>query len=210
MPINGKALTAVAVGSVFVWSGIKGWSILGTASDLILGNAPNQAVSPLTVPGADTGGGGTVGASATAVGGQIAATALAYQGHAYQFGGAPGKDGGSPWDCSSFVNYVVGVKLGLAIPGYNAGAYDGSSHGPPTGTWGVWNGLTHISRGDVQAGDIIVWLNHMGIALDNTTMISALNPDIGTKKTPIEGYGNGPILCYGRYGRTVHGGIRAN
>jgi cell wall-associated NlpC family hydrolase len=212
MTINGKALTAVAVGSVFVWSGIKGWSLLGTLSDIVLGKVPSQASSqPLTVPGSEnTSGGGGLGGSATAVAGNIAATALQYQGHAYSFGGAPGRDGESPWDCSSFCNYVIGIKLGLAIPGYGAGSYNGSSHGPPTGAWGVWNGLTRISRGEVQAGDLIVWLNHMGIAIGNDQMISALNESIGTKVTPIDGYGNGPLLAYGRYGRVVHGGIKPN
>lgn len=191
--LNGRALSAIAVGSLFVWSGIKGWSMLGTVRDIIAGIRPSDVeVNPLSGDGLS----GRRGGSGTFDG--LASTALQYVGHAYQFGGAPGKDGSKPWDCSSFVNWLVGVKLGKAIPGYGAGKYDGSSHGPPTGEWGVWPGLKRISRAEVMAGDIIVWVGHMGIATDNGNMVSALNPKTGTKVTPIDGHGNGPLIRYGR------------
>lgn len=192
--INGRALTAIAAGSVFLWSGIKGWSILGTVGDLVTGHKPNQQVAvPLTAVG-------TSGSRALtpASGSGIVSVALEYQGHPYLYGGAPGPNAENPWDCSSYVNYVVGVRLGRAIPGYKPGAYTGSSHGPPTGTWGVWSGMAKIARSEVQAGDIVVWVGHMGIATGNNEMISALNPAEKTKLTPIDGYGNGPILTYGR------------
>lgn len=207
MPLNGRAMTSVCIGTLFVWSGIRGWSLLGTLGDLITGKAPTQTgFTPLTNPNASP----SDGTSPVSGSGDIAGTALQYQGHAYSFGGAPGNDGSRAWDCSSFVNFVVGVKLRYAIPGFGAGNYDGSSHGPPTGVWGIWSGLSHVSRGDVQAGDIIVWLDHMGIAISNTQMISALNPAQGTRISAIEGYGNGPILCYGRYGRIANGPVKFN
>jgi cell wall-associated NlpC family hydrolase len=186
-------MMAIGIGSIFVWSGIKGWSLLGTAADLVTGKQPSQAnINALTSGDTTT----FVGTSTSG----LAGAALQYQGHAYQYGGAPGPDGSQPWDCSSFVNFIAGIKLKLPIPGYAAGKYDGTFHGPPTGTWGIWTGIRHVTRQEVQAGDIIVWVGHMGIALDNTQMISALNPEVRTTITPIEGHGNGPILCYGRYG----------
>lgn len=192
--VNGRAMAAISIGVLFVWSGLKGWSILGTASDLITGKKPSQTPTPLTVPRDSAGVSQSFG---SAVGG-IAGVALQYQGHAYSFGGAPGRDGLKPWDCSSFVNWVLSVKLGMAIPGYGPGRYDGSTHGPPTGTWAVWSGLSRISRADVAAGDIVVWLGHMGIATGNNQMISAQNPKDGTRISAIDGFGNGPILMYGR------------
>jgi cell wall-associated NlpC family hydrolase len=202
MAINGRALTAVGIGSLLIWSGIKGWSILGTAGDLITGKKPAQLESqPLTAGPSEPGGSSVGNALGTRVtGSAIADTALQYQGHAYLFGGAPGKDGSGKWDCSSFTNFVIGVKLGGAIPGYGAGKYNGSSHGPTTGNWAIWPGMRHIKANEVRAGDIIVWAGHMGIATSNTTMISALNPKATTKETPIAGHGNGPLICYGRYG----------
>src|SRR5690349_8150592 len=117
MTLNGRAFIATATGLLFVWSGVKGWSVLGTLGDAITGVQPNQEVSnPLQIASKNAGQASTPVASAAA-GTGIAVIALTYQGHAYKFGGAPGSDGSKPWDCSSFVNYVVGVKAGLAIPG---------------------------------------------------------------------------------------------
>jgi cell wall-associated NlpC family hydrolase len=191
MALNGKALTALGIGSIFVWSGIKGWSVLGGIRDIITGVAPSGAVvSPLVTDAS--------GAITTAGHGDLAGIAMQYQGHPYSFGGAPGRDGSKPWDCSSFVNFCVGIQMGRAIPGIKADGYDGSFHGPNTLMWGAWPGLTHIKRADVQASDIIVWAGHMGIAISNSQMISAMNPNDKTLVTGIDGFGNGPILCYGR------------
>lgn len=205
MAANGKAAAAIGIGGLLVWSGIKGWSLLATLGQIITGTKPSGTeVNPLTGGGTDaTGTAASTLPGGSQGGGTIASTAQQYVGHAYRYGGAPGTDGSQPWDCSSFVNWIFSVKFGLQIPGYGAGKYDGTSHGPPTGSWGVWTGLTHVSRASVQAGDLIVWTGHMGIAVDNQHMVSALNPTDTTKVTPIEGYGNGPILCYGRYGYSV-------
>jgi len=196
MAYNGRALTVTGVGLLFIWSGVRGWSVLATLGDVLTGKKPDQNVSyPLqTVPV------GTNGAVVDAAGGTgIAAIALAYVGHAYRFGGAPGADGSKPWDCSSFVNYVVGVKAGLAIPGNAAGKYKGTVHGPATGNWAVWPGMTTVKRAEVQAGDILLWLGHMGIATGNNTMISALNPRKGTVTQTIDsGVGRGPLVRIGR------------
>lgn len=198
-PVNGKALAAVVAGGVFVWSGIKGWSIVGTIGDLITGvkpNQPTQALVDLTATqGLDPASPAGIG---SAGGGDIVSVAMTGIGHAYHFGGAPGTDGSHPWDCSSFVNWVIGVKLGRAIPGYGPGKYRGTVHGPPTGAWAIWNGLQRVSRGNLSAGDIIVWPAHMAIAISNSQCVSALNPKAGTKVTHIEGTGRGPIVTMGR------------
>jgi len=197
MPINGVALTAVASGSILIWSGIKGWNLTQTVGEVITGKVPTGSnVNLLTAP--NSGGGGGANSAIGFTNSQVANDALQYAGHAYSFGGAPGKNGTNPWDCSSFVNWVVGHDLHGAIPGYGPGQYDGSVHGPPTGSWAVWPGMAHISASQVQAGDIIVWAGHMGIAVNNQEMISALNSRLGTKVTPIAGNGNGPLLAYGR------------
>lgn len=189
--LNGRAAVAICSGIILVWSGIKGWSIFGTLGDLVKGQKPAQVNSqPL---GGST---GTAGAVA-GTGGTFAEEALQYQGHAYSFGGAPGKDGSRPWDCSSFVNYIIGVRFGQSIPGYKAGGYDGSSHGPATGQWAVWNGLATISRQQVQVNDIVVWAGHMGIAISAEQYVSALNPSSKTAIRTIDGQGT-PLRC-GRY-----------
>jgi hypothetical protein len=199
-----------------IWSSIKGWSILGTIGDIIAGKKPSQQFQyPLTNPndptlllglaGVASGNAGPLlggkGSGTAAIPGGIAgiaSDALRYKGHAYRFGGAPGTNGSNPWDCSSFVNWVVGHDEKMAIPGYGPGKYNGSVHGPPTGSWAAWPGLKRISRSQVGPGDIIVWLDHMGIAISNTEMISAQNPANATRIGPIDGGGNGPLLKMGR------------
>lgn len=199
MALNGRALATTSIGVLFVWSGIKGWSVLGTIGDLIVGKKPDQPVINPVVVTANTSSanaveGGSVGASSG-----IATIALQYVGHAYRFGGAPGRNGEKPWDCSSFVNFVVGVKAGKAIPGNGPGKYTGTSHGPPTGVWAAWAGMSTVKRANVQAGDILLWSGHMGIALSNENMISALNPRVGTKTQRIDsGVGRGPLVRIGR------------
>lgn len=191
---NGPALAATAIGTLFLWSGIKGWSVLGTVQDVITGKGPSDInVNPVGAPASGT---IDIGSGPGSVG--IASVAQEYLGHAYKYGGAPGPNAENPWDCSSYCNFVIGVRLGLAIPGYSPGGYKGTSHGPATGNWGVWPGLQTITRQELQAGDLIVWTGHMGIALDTNTMISALNETTKTAITPIDGHGNGPLLRYGR------------
>jgi cell wall-associated NlpC family hydrolase len=166
--------------------------------DVITGKKPDQKVStPLSIDpknsNASTPIAETVGNVA------LASIALAYEGHAYRYGGAPGPDGSKPWDCSSYINYVVGVKGGKAIPGNGPGKYTGSTHGPPTGAWAVWPGMTTVSRSEVQAGDILLWAGHMGMATGHDTMISALNPKKGTRTQQIDsGVGRGPLIRIGR------------
>jgi cell wall-associated NlpC family hydrolase len=197
MAINGRALTAVSVGILFVWSGIRGWSVLGTIGDVISGRKPNQAIAyPLELPANEMVG---VAPPISGGGNAIAAIGLEYIGHPYKFGGAPGVRGDKPWDCSSFVNYVVGVRARMAIPGNAPGRYSGATHGPPTATWAVWAGMTTIKRSEVQAGDIVLWLGHMGIAINNSQVVNALNPTKDTIVTDIDrGVGRGPLIRCGR------------
>jgi cell wall-associated NlpC family hydrolase len=200
--ISGPALGAVSVGIILVWSGIRGWSVLGTMQDIISGKQPKgttgqqhpitAAAGPAVLSGSNVNG---------ATGNAIADDALHYSGHAYVYGGSPGKDGSAPWDCSSFCNWVLSHDLNLPWPG--AGQYTGTSHGPTTIQWGAWfrahsAGSTTVQRGQVQPGDVIVWSGHMGIAVSNTQMISARNPAMGTGVSDIDGGGSGPLICYGR------------
>ena len=208
MAINGKALTVVGIGSIFVWSGIKGWSILATVGELVTGSKPSGAVvnpvASLATPQATAGGAAAAGGPPIGAQGSqgplgLAGIAVQYQGHPYRLGGAPGPNLANPWDCSSFMNAIVAIKGGRAIPGYAPGKYTGTTHGPPTGSWVIWSGMTTISRANVQADDIILWLGHMGMAISNTEFISALNPTEKTRIRNIDaGIGRGPIVRIGR------------
>jgi cell wall-associated NlpC family hydrolase len=120
---------------------------------------------------------------------------MKYVGHPYTYGGAPGTDGANGWDCSSFVNWVLGHDLQMTLPGSTRPGYTGTSHGPVVLQYATWSKATTIPASEVEAGDLCVWVGagaggHIGIAQSPTTMISALNPALGTIVTPIAG--NGP------------------
>lgn len=139
----------------------------------------------------------------------IALTAEYYVGHCYLFGGAPGLDGRSCWDCSSFANYVIGTVNGQSIPGYPHGSYDGSVHGPSTLSWLDWQGqgVGSIDRSEVQPGDIMCWRTHMGIAISNTHMVSAQTSSSGTQVGVIDGFIPGEQLVPLRLAVIGPGGI---
>ncbi len=107
-----------------------------------------------------------------ATGGQIVSSATKWGGHRYVWGGGANPQTG--WDCSSFVNYILG-GLGVALPGgFHAPS---SQHGPPTGSWlgarprVAWPGLP---------GDIYVNSHHMGIVTGRGTGFAARSTATGT------------------------------
>lgn len=190
MAIKPGYLLIAAGGGVFLYSGFKGKRVTAAMRNLISGQNPEtltNAYPIVTVPAA-YGSGGSVPATPVAgvVGQGIAVDAEQYKGAGYVWGGAPAKGIGN-WDCSSFANWVIGHDMGLAIPLTKAGAYTGATHGPPTGVWLLWTGAFNINRKDAAAGDLAVWQTHMGICINNSSMISALNPKLGTQITTIEG-----------------------
>lgn len=123
-------------------------------------------------------------------GAQVAADAVRYLGHGYVSGG---------WDCSGMVNHVLSADLGMAIPGYKPGEFQGPPpHGPVVGDYLSWGGAETIP-GPPLPGDLCIFGpdTHIGIAVTGTTMVSALNPELGTRITPIDGAAPG-VLVYRR------------
>lgn len=192
--INGIALAATGTGFLFLIAGIKGYSVTQVIQDIVTGKSPKNAVtnqwSATSTSNAVTYTGSSVAAS------QIATDAMKYNGAGYVWGGSPASGIGH-WDCSSFVSWVMGHDLHMSIPGYPNGTYTGNSHGPVTAEYLVWSGAHTIPRNQVQAGDLCCWQTHIGIAIDNTNMISALNPQLGTQVSTIEGGGPGAeiLVC---------------
>jgi len=182
---SGFALAAVLGGVVFLYAGIRGVSVLKSIQAVIQGKAPSTVAQSQPIAATS----GVLVASTSAAGsagGAVSGSgATRYQGHCYLYGGAPGLTGAGCWDCSSFVNWYIGHDLGRPIPG--VAHYDGSSHGPATGSWLIWSGAVTIPASQAQDGDIVVWPTHMGIYLGGGQMISALNPSLGTRVTSVAG-----------------------
>jgi peptidoglycan DL-endopeptidase CwlO len=190
MPINGPALGALAIGSVFLYSAVKGKSVLASAQAIIQGKSPTTVQQSLPIteitpisPNVPTIGGVSTSSSPSV----IANTALEFQGHCYVYGGSPGANGKGCWDCSSFANYVIGVALKGSIPGFPNGSYNGSTHGPSTLSWITYGQSVPGGENAAQPGDLCVWETHMGIAIGGGRMVSALNPSLGTAVTTIQG-----------------------
>jgi cell wall-associated NlpC family hydrolase len=184
--VPGTAVAATAAGTLLLWSGIKGRRVTDSLRSLISGQQPASVNAyPVTASFDAAAAGGAAGGAAP-TGNAIADDALKYQGAGYVWGGAPGSGSGH-WDCSSFANAVLGRDLGGVIPGYPAGTYHGQAHGPATLQYLGFGTAVPGGAAAAQAGDLCVWQTHMGIAIGNGQMISALNPSLGTRVTTIAG-----------------------
>lgn len=184
--INGLAVGAIAVGGLLTYSGIRGTGVSATLAGLIRGQNPaavpqlNPIVGSVAPdPGAASGAeSGTESPETNPTGGakgaEIAADALTHVGAGYIFAGKPAQGEGH-WDCSSFVNKIVGMDHGLPIPGIAAGKYTGTSHGPTALMWQLWTGATTIGHTGAVAepGDLCCWQTHIGIAIGGGEMVSA-------------------------------------
>lgn len=198
MPINGPALGALSIGSVLLYSAVKGKSILASAQAIITGQSP-QTVKQTNPIASNTPVTGNTSGSGIGNAGGIAGDAQKYVGHAYLYGGAPGTNGKSPWDCSSCCNWIIGHDMGMSIPGFPHGSYNGSSHGPATLSWLVFGKTVGSDPVMAMPGDVCVWQTHMGIALGAGKMLSALNPGMGTQITTIQdGAPTGELLIIKR------------
>lgn len=186
MPVSAGKLAVAAMGTLLVWSGIRGASVPGSIRDLINGNAPAAGQNLIAgTPASVIAEGGSAGESTVGpVGGNstIADGALGYIGTPYVWGGANPPHGS---DCSGLCNAIIGRDHGLSIPGFPSGKFSG--HGPVTGMWFAWSGCTNVTQATAQPGDIVVWISHMGIYVGGGQMVSSLNPSKGTLKTSIAG-----------------------
>lgn len=90
----------------------------------------------------------------------VAATALAYQGAPYRWGGTTP----AGWDCIGFVRYVY-AQHGVSIGGY---------------TTSVLSVGRQVPYSEARAGDILYWPGHVAISLGNGMNIGAWNESIGT------------------------------
>lgn len=180
MAINGLAVGSVAVGSLFVYSAIKGKSVLATAQAVITGQNPGNVsqANPITNPPP------TTGTTDNVSGGSFVGIARSYIGKlTYVFGG-PNKANPGSVDCSSFSSLVL-HQGGISDPG--GSPYNPNIHGPNTLSYLAWSGATTVghSESSAQPDYLIVGPTHMGICSGSGNYVSALNPSMGVKETPI-------------------------
>lgn len=186
-------LIVLGIGTYLAWFGVHYWG-----SDTKWPSDPVKAVlqgKPVPVPTGQqsagqvaagveasapaSGAAASTSAVVTGSGSAIAADALKYQGRGYVWGGPADVPGN--WDCSSFVNYVLGHDLGMTLPGggrYGDPGYPPHAHGPTTNSYLLFGQAVNL--GSEQPGDLVVSTVHMGIVIGGGNMISAQDPQLGT------------------------------
>lgn len=87
MAVNGAGLAAIAAGSVFLYGGLKGYSIAKAFQNVVLGKSPGtgQNASSLTAGSAASGSGGGTGSGSPASGAPVTGGGNASQYQAYAF-----------------------------------------------------------------------------------------------------------------------------
>lgn len=197
------ALGTTGLGVMLIWSGVTNAGVLSTVQHLFMGVAPipgqpqtlgkfNVSASSLvsntsTSPSNITGGGGATGSA-------IADDAMKYVGYPYVWGG---KDP-SGWDCYGFLTYVLHHDMGYNLPN---NTYTGYLE------FLSWGQQYQIDEAQVQAGDIVIWPTHTGIAISPTQMISAENPSAGTKVAAFRD--GGPLVPEPMTFHRIKGGLTA-
>jgi cell wall-associated NlpC family hydrolase len=175
LPVKPAYLALAGIGAIVAVSGIKGWGVGHTFRDIISGQDPRQNIeltsqitgTEFSDSGSDFGGGTLTGPHA-----DIADYASQFAGKVpYVWGGSSPRTG---WDCSGMVNRVL-THFGIKIP------FPGMvGHGPVSGQYLFWRGAVTIPRQQCQAGDLVCYPTHIGIATDVNQFVSALNPHEGT------------------------------
>ena len=189
--LSGLAVAAVGTGMLLTYAAIGNASVSDTVRSLLKGTplpskgstldasradvgtalgaaaakaAADAAASAQQGIGAAPGTAGILGGLGAAIGNatlgaRIAAAAQSHLGKPYKFATA----GPNTFDCSGLVTYVLHHDVGLNLPS--------NSH-TVTGQFYVWTGATTVDR-PPQAGDLICWPSHIGIAIDATRMVVA-------------------------------------
>lgn len=175
--ISGLALLVGLAGVILVQSGIKNAPVQEILSSYLTRRPTNSLPPTVTaVPWTSAGAGQTV--SRLTSGAAVAADAAKYadlnggKGVPYVWAGET-PDG---WDCSGFVTWVLHHDFGIELPD--------NTH-TVTGQFYVWSGATTVPRSQTQAGDLVCWLGHIGIATDANTMVNAPGVGLGTRIQPI-------------------------
>lgn len=125
--------------------------------------------------------GSVVLSGGTTLGRKIAETALKYRGVKYVWGGTTPNG----WDCSGMVYYVLN-QCGVKVGRLQSTAYM------------VWPGAMGISRSECAAGDLCVWVGHIGIAISNTEMVHAPTFGKPTQVAKIDGAKSGQTVTIRR------------
>ena len=146
--VNALAVSTAAAGAFLIWTGIRNVGIVDGLRALTSGKLPAQGPQVVTPVGTSVGAAGG--------GGALAAAARRYIGRPYVWG-ASGPDS---FDCSGLITRCL-RDVGKPVRRLYSGDFFG------------WSGATTIDRGQLAAGDLVLWPGHCGIATGPKTLIHA-------------------------------------
>ena len=178
--VSGTGLALATIGGLLVAGGLTNRSPLAVLKGIASGANPNAPSSTGLISPSESAAIAAVGANLTALPGNNRSATAAQKslGVPYKWGGADP----SGWDCSGFVTWVLHHDVGLNLP---------SNTHTVTGQFMVWSGAQTIPTAQAEAGDLVCWLTHIAIAIDNTTCIGAENPSAGTTEGTFQQMGPG-------------------
>lgn len=109
-------------------------------------------------------------------GGDVVSDIEKWNGHRYIWGGGANPTTG--WDCSSFVNYIVGHDFKLNLPGGGSWAQmtnNGAAHGPVAASYNNWNYGHGVPWSGAKKGDLAIENNgaHIGFIIQDNTQKSS-------------------------------------
>jgi cell wall-associated NlpC family hydrolase len=182
--ISGTAVAVATAGAVLVYAGFRGVSPLQALRDATNGSTPPAPVSAPT--SLDLGTSGVTGGSGFATG---KGTALLAE--MQRIGTGKGysqlrRTGPNSFDCSGLV-WKAGSNLSIWPAGttaFNTASFVVHTKAFGLSDVGSGNGSGHKGS-PPQAGDIIWWVGHMGVATDGTDFFSALSTRSGIRTLPI-------------------------
>lgn len=179
MGVNGVAVGTLAVGSVLVWTGLKGGSVLAGVQSMIQGQKPTgenvhsiDIAAAVSAGGLDSQLGALSGAGASAVltiAQQVANSPAGKSRYCWGGGHSGNPCSASCFDCSGYVSCVLN----------RAGLMKGSM---VTGGFMMWGGASTIPYAQRQPGDLYVSATHIGIIADSTQFWNAACTKCGPVK----------------------------
>jgi len=159
---SGVALGLGIAGGVLVYSATRNQSVADTLRAIIRGEQVEARPGMPSFGTVSAGGGEATGAA-------VAASAASYAGKVpYRWAGHTPEG----WDCSGLVTWVLHHDHGIALP---------SNVHTTAIVFYAWTGAVTVPRSSCQAGDLVCWPTHVGIAMDRDTMVNAPRPGALTR-----------------------------
>lgn len=195
--ISGLAVAVATAGGVMLYSGLRGLSVVDTlrsvvgqgqlpdaaaANDAALGSVVTALDSWAPSKAAETVGGAVGGVLGAVQGDAVVKAAEGHLGARYVFGAA----GPDVFDCSGLVTYVLHHDLGVDLSAWKLPlvGHCNNLH-TVTAEFYITTGLRTVPRDQCQAGDLVCWTGHIGIAVSNSRMIAAPHPGDVVKESNI-------------------------